>query len=158
MKQEMMGWQRHQLDHTQNHLHLSPDRQPRQHLTTHSFTSRMLFQTPNQQRQSSARQQHLSTTVKKAFITKHSWIKPRWRRLRWCQLSRSANGWPPGLQPRCQGHLTRRKPVAEVICNIMSSQWLNSHTAQNSLKNKTDKLDWQDLAPVYMLSSHHTSL
>jgi len=35
-----------------NHLHLAPDRQPRQHLITQFFTRRMLFLTPNQQRQS----------------------------------------------------------------------------------------------------------
>jgi len=33
-------------------LHLAPDRQPRQHPTTHFFTGRMPFLPPNQQRQS----------------------------------------------------------------------------------------------------------
>jgi len=33
-------------------LHLSPDRQPRQHPTTQFFTGRMPFLPPNQQRQS----------------------------------------------------------------------------------------------------------
>jgi len=33
-------------------LHLAPDRQPRQHLTTQFFTGRMPFLPPNQQRQS----------------------------------------------------------------------------------------------------------
>jgi len=35
-----------------NHLHLSPDRQPRQHLITQFFTSWILFLMPNQQYQS----------------------------------------------------------------------------------------------------------
>jgi len=52
MKQEMMGWQWHQLDHMQNHLHLIPDRQPCQHLITLFFTCWMLFLTPYQQCQS----------------------------------------------------------------------------------------------------------
>ena len=33
-------------------LHIAPDRQPRQHLTTQFFTGRMPFLSPNQQRQS----------------------------------------------------------------------------------------------------------
>ena len=33
-------------------LHLAPDREPRQHLTTQFFTGRMPFLPPNQQRQS----------------------------------------------------------------------------------------------------------
>ena len=37
LKQEMMGWQWHQLNHNANHLHLAPDRQPRQHLITPYF-------------------------------------------------------------------------------------------------------------------------
>jgi len=35
-----------------NHLHLAPDRQPRQHLITQIFTGRMLFLTPSRQCQS----------------------------------------------------------------------------------------------------------
>ena len=35
-----------------NNLHLAPDRKPHQHLITQKFTGRMLFLTPNQQRQS----------------------------------------------------------------------------------------------------------
>jgi len=35
-----------------NHLHLTPDRQPHQHLITEFFTGRMLFRTPSQQCQS----------------------------------------------------------------------------------------------------------
>jgi len=34
-----------------DHLHLAPDRQPCQHLIAHFFTGRILFLTPNQQRQ-----------------------------------------------------------------------------------------------------------
>jgi len=53
MKQEMMGWQWHHLDAYQNHLHLGPDRQPRQHLITQFFfTGGMLFLTPNEQHRS----------------------------------------------------------------------------------------------------------
>ena len=43
-------WQWHQLAYSS--LHLAPDRQPRQHLTTQFFTGRMPFLPPNQQRQS----------------------------------------------------------------------------------------------------------
>jgi len=35
-----------------NHLHLAPDRQPRQYLITQFFTGRMNFLPPNQQHQS----------------------------------------------------------------------------------------------------------
>ena len=35
-----------------NHLHLAPDRQPRQHVTTQFFTGQMSFLPSNQQRQS----------------------------------------------------------------------------------------------------------
>jgi len=35
MKEEMMGWQWYQQDHYANHLHVAPDKQPRQYLTTH---------------------------------------------------------------------------------------------------------------------------
>jgi len=54
MKKEMMGWQWHQLDHMQNHLHLTPARKPRQHIITQFFKGQMLslFFTPNQQCQS----------------------------------------------------------------------------------------------------------
>jgi len=34
MKQEMLGWQWHQMDHNANHLHLTPDRKSCPHLIT----------------------------------------------------------------------------------------------------------------------------
>jgi len=38
MKQEMIEWQWHQLDHNYaNHLHLAADRQPSQQLITHFY-------------------------------------------------------------------------------------------------------------------------
>ena len=48
-----------------NHLHLTPDRQPRQHLITQVFTGQMLFLTPNPQCQNSAKMKcdNLSMTV-----------------------------------------------------------------------------------------------
>jgi len=52
MKQEMMGWQWHRLDHYANRLHLAADGEARQHRITQSFRGRMLFLTPNQQCQS----------------------------------------------------------------------------------------------------------
>jgi len=51
MKQEMMGWQRHQLDHMQI---ICASLQTDIHASTSSlnfFTGRMLFLMPNQQRQ-----------------------------------------------------------------------------------------------------------
>ena len=48
-------------------LHLTPDRQPRQHLTTQFFTGRMPFLPPNQQRQSTKGQStegHSSSDIK----------------------------------------------------------------------------------------------
>jgi len=51
MKQEMMGWQWHQLDHMR-HLHLNPDTQPCQHFITQFLTGQMLLWTSNQQCQS----------------------------------------------------------------------------------------------------------
>jgi len=52
MKQDMMGWQWHQLDHMQI---ICTSLQTRNHASTSSlkfFTGRMLFLTPNQQYQS----------------------------------------------------------------------------------------------------------
>jgi len=49
MKQEMMGVAVASAGPYANHLHLVPDRQPRQHNITQSFTRRMFFLTPNQQ-------------------------------------------------------------------------------------------------------------
>jgi len=49
MKQEMMGWQWHQLDHMQI---IRTFLQTRQHLITQFFTGQMLFLTRSQQRQS----------------------------------------------------------------------------------------------------------
>ena len=43
MKQEMTGWQWHQLDHVQHHLHLASDRQPRQLLSIHFYCSKLTF-------------------------------------------------------------------------------------------------------------------
>jgi len=37
LKQEIMGWQWHQLDHMQNHLQLAADRKPRQYVITQLF-------------------------------------------------------------------------------------------------------------------------
>jgi len=50
MKQQMMAMA--SAGPYTNHLHLAPDRQPRQHLITQFFTGRMLFLTPNQHCQS----------------------------------------------------------------------------------------------------------
>ena len=48
MKQEMMGWQWHQLGAYANHQHLAPDIQPCQHLITQFSTCWMLFLMTNQ--------------------------------------------------------------------------------------------------------------
>jgi len=49
-----------------NHLQLAPDRQPRQNLITQSFTGRLLFLTPNQQRQ--------NTEVSQIQAVRNSWL------------------------------------------------------------------------------------
>jgi len=45
-------------------LHLTPDRQPRQHATTQFFTGRMPFLPPNQQRQSTEGRALKATDIK----------------------------------------------------------------------------------------------
>jgi len=52
MKQEMMGWQCHQLEHTQIICILLLQTEPCQHLIAQFFPGRMLFLRSNQQRQS----------------------------------------------------------------------------------------------------------
>jgi len=52
MKQEMMGVAVASAGPYANHLHLTPERQPHQHLITQFFTGRMLFLTSNKQCQS----------------------------------------------------------------------------------------------------------
>jgi len=49
-------------------LHLSPDRQPRQHPTTRFFTGRMPFLPPNQQRQSTEGTINKQTIREKEFL------------------------------------------------------------------------------------------
>jgi len=56
-------WQWHQLAYSS--LHLAPDRQPRQHLTTQFFTGRMPFLPPNQQHQSTEGNNFANTHVSK---------------------------------------------------------------------------------------------
>jgi len=53
MKQEMMGWQWHQLDHMQV---ICTSLQTDNDASTSSFTGRMLFLTPNQQCQGTGTQ------------------------------------------------------------------------------------------------------
>jgi len=52
MKQEMLGWQWHQLDHMQIIYTLLQTDNHRSTLSFRCFMGRMLFLTPNQQRQS----------------------------------------------------------------------------------------------------------
>ena len=53
LKQNMLGWQWHyQLHHNANHLHLTADRKPCQHLITQFLTGQMLFLMPRQHCQS----------------------------------------------------------------------------------------------------------
>jgi len=51
-------------------LHLAPNRQPHQHLTTQSFTGRMPFLPPNQQRHSTEGHLLLGTCQKKSNFEK----------------------------------------------------------------------------------------
>jgi len=44
-------------------LHLTPDREPRQHPTTQFFTGRMPFLPPNQQRQSTEDTVHINNSL-----------------------------------------------------------------------------------------------
>jgi len=63
MKQEMMGWQWHQLDHMQI---ICISLQTDNHAKTSSlkcFTGQMLFLTPNQQRQSTESSKQLLKTI-----------------------------------------------------------------------------------------------
>jgi len=48
MKQQLMRWQWHKLDHA-NHLHLAPDNHASTSSITQFFTGLMLFLTPNKQ-------------------------------------------------------------------------------------------------------------
>jgi len=52
MKQEMMGLAVASAGPYAIHLHLTPDREPRQHFITQFVTGRMIFLPPNQQSQS----------------------------------------------------------------------------------------------------------
>jgi len=60
-----------------NHLHLTPDRQPRQHLMTQFFTGWILFLTPNQQCQSSEGNNTGLTNIRQMltrFFTAHCFV------------------------------------------------------------------------------------
>jgi len=66
MKQEMMGWQLHQLDHMQI---ICTSRQTDNHASTSSlvFTGQMLFLTPNQQCQSTKGKKHWRRCLLKKY-------------------------------------------------------------------------------------------
>jgi len=90
-----------------NHLHLTPNRQPRQYVTTQFFTGRMPFLPPKQQRQSTE-----GISIQYKMEEKSIWRQClSIRHEKWaddcppCPTGSAANGWVTGIE----GHPASKK-------------------------------------------------